>query len=226
MQQITFHHLPLSLFLKTNRKRDMGTSDKIPKLTLNSGHAMTVVGIGSTEFPVIPERWNWRVWMRLHLGTTTSHGLPVPDGAAARGGHRGGYKARPVWITGRSVHHIQALVHRELPRARSSFHSSQPQVSGLIDQRCCWSQVLCAELISYIFSFLGSVQNRGWIIYQCYCWTWLIKSLYLTCCRYIFWLLLFNPLLLDWNHMVKINNDPGFFKREDSGTCSQFKLLL
>jgi 3''-deamino-3''-oxonicotianamine reductase len=35
----------------------MGTSEKqIPKLTLNSGHVMPVVGMGTAESPVIPEK--------------------------------------------------------------------------------------------------------------------------------------------------------------------------
>lgn len=34
----------------------MTSSEKIPKLTLNSGHVMPVVGMGTAEFPAIPEK--------------------------------------------------------------------------------------------------------------------------------------------------------------------------
>ncbi|KAJ4817952.1 NAD(P)-linked oxidoreductase superfamily protein [Rhynchospora pubera] len=34
----------------------MGTSEKIPKLRLNSGHGMPLVGMGTAEFPPVPEK--------------------------------------------------------------------------------------------------------------------------------------------------------------------------
>ncbi|KAJ1700112.1 hypothetical protein LUZ63_008624 [Rhynchospora breviuscula] len=34
----------------------MGTSEKVPKLRLNSGHEMPVVGMGTAEFPPVPEK--------------------------------------------------------------------------------------------------------------------------------------------------------------------------